>query len=519
MKSFFSPFILMSVMLIASSSCRNKNSNPALLCYVGGTMRPVMEELAKNYQDETGQAVEIDYAGSGELLIKIQQTKMGDVYVCHDPFLAAADLKSLVIDGWTLASVSPVIVVPKGNPKHITGFRDLAKPGIRLVLSHKEYSTAGHLVTRMVANTGLNNLTSNIVSRTRGGGGAANAVMLGTADAAIVWNAAAFLRKEKLDIIPIEPGCKLQRGVDAVTTATFKRIDMDYIRVTAATLTTSKQPATAKAFGEYIASDKNRSVWDAYGFSPADHTRPHPALVQNPDIRKTLLVHCAAGMRLPVSEMAKKFERLSGTNIEMSYDGSNRLLGQIELTRKGDVYIAGDTDYIETAKKKGLVETEGVLCYFVPVILTRKGNPKQISSLADLMARGIRIGQGDELSAAVGRLTMKLLDLNGINKELWKRNVVMTTPTVNELAIAIKLATVDAAVVWDAIASKYSADSEIVTLPPNKNICPAVGAAVLTLSKNKDVAQAFLNFMLSNDGKEILQKNGYTVDAQNKQKQ
>ncbi len=51
------------------TSCGNKAPSNELLCYVGGTMRPAMEEIAKKYKEKTGKEVVIDYAGSGELLI------------------------------------------------------------------------------------------------------------------------------------------------------------------------------------------------------------------------------------------------------------------------------------------------------------------------------------------------------------------------------------------------------------------------------------------------------------------
>jgi molybdate transport system substrate-binding protein len=41
-----------------------------LLCYVGGTMRPAMEEIIKAYEAKTGQKILVDYSGSGELIYK-----------------------------------------------------------------------------------------------------------------------------------------------------------------------------------------------------------------------------------------------------------------------------------------------------------------------------------------------------------------------------------------------------------------------------------------------------------------
>jgi molybdenum ABC transporter molybdate-binding protein len=209
--------------------------------------------------------------------------------------------------------------------------------------------------------------------------------------------------------------------------------------------------------------------------------------------------------------MAELFEKSGGGKVELAYDGSNRLLGQIKLTQKGDLYIAGDADYIGTAKEQGLVERDAVLCRFVPVIMVAKGNPKKIATLADMTVPGIRIGQADEKAAAIGRLIEGILKLNGVDKNLWQKNVVMRTSTVNELAMAIKLGTVDAVIVWDAVAAKYGDASEIIKIPADKNISPAVGAAVLSFSKHKTTAAAFLDFMTSDKGRSVLHDNGYSV--------
>lgn len=506
--------LTLAVLACSVAGCKSRSkseSAKALICHVGGTMRPAMEELARRYEAQAGQSIQIDYAGSGELLAKIELTGKGDLYVAHDPFPAALMKKGLGDRGWTVAALEPVIVVREGNPKDIQGFRDLAKPGVKLILSHPEYSTTGHIVARMASKTRLTEqIASNVVTRTRGGGAAANAVSIGTADAAIVWNAVAHLRRNKLDVVPIERTIRLRKDVDAVTSATFGIIEMDYVRVTIATLKSSENLQAAGAFAEFVASQENQKVWAGFGFSDVIPSRPHPALRAGPP--GVLFVHCAAGMRLPVRAMADAFEKRRGVHVQLSYDGSNRLLGQIKLTQKGDIYIAGDADYIEMAAEAGLVASSGTICYFVPVIMIHKGNPKNLRDLPDLTKPGLRIGQGDGKAAAVGRLMPRLLELNGVDRQAWSRNVVMETSTVNELGIGIKLGTLDAVVVWDAIAARYGDVAEVILLDPDRNICPAVGAAVLTTAKNPAAAQAFLEFMTSRTGREILKTNGYTVD-------
>ena len=382
---------------------------------------------------------------------------------------------------------------------------------MRVILTDRIYSSAGNIVDHITEKLGIKDqVEANVVSRTRGGGAAANAVIMGTADACVVWDAAAHLRREKLDTMPLGKEAALTEGVDSVTTATFGRIDMDYMRVTIAVLKKSKKLQAARAFGAFAASEECASIWRDFGFSEAIASRPHPAIVAM-DSGKTLFIHCAAGMRLPVEQMIETFKKQTGIKIDPNYDGSNRLLGQIRLTRKGDIYIPGDVDYIEMAEADMLVTGSKPICRFVPVIIVVKGNPKGIKKLSDLTKAGIKIGQADEKAAAVGRKTLPILKLNDVDVKAWKKNVVMTTATVNELAVAVKLKTIDAAVVWKAVAFSYSKSADIIAIPADKNLTAEVGAAVLLSSSNKEIATKFIDLMVSETGRKILTANGYTV--------
>jgi len=263
-------FTAAAVVLLLLNCAKKPKVQEPLLCYVGGTMRPAMEELKKTYEAKSGKKIEFNQGESGTLIAQIGETHKGDLYVCHDPFQAGLKNKGFEAASWVMASVRPVIVVPKGNPKKIAGLKDLGQKGMRVILTHPEYSTLGHMVPLMAKKADAwDAIKANVVSETRSGGEAANAVALGTADASLVWNAVAFLRMDKLDTVSISPDFQLQRGVDAVTTATFGALDMGNIRVSISTLSCSKQPEDAKAFAEFAASAEAQPVWEKYGFSPA----------------------------------------------------------------------------------------------------------------------------------------------------------------------------------------------------------------------------------------------------------
>lgn len=238
-----------------------------LLLYVGGTMRPVMEEIVLRYVTDTGRQIELDYAGSGELFIRMTQTQRGDLYVSHDPYAAAARKKGIADHVRTLALMEPVIVVQKGNPLEIEGLEDLVVPGVQLLLTDRMYSTTGHIVAKMYEKLGLSEALDRVVlSRTRCPCEAANSMTLETADAAIVWNAVARLRTDDLDIVPIDPSHKPQAVVDAVTSATFGTVDLSRIKVTIVSLKYSTNPEAAARFSEFAASEACFDLWKDYGF-------------------------------------------------------------------------------------------------------------------------------------------------------------------------------------------------------------------------------------------------------------
>ena len=241
-----------------------------LLVHVGGTMRPAMEEICKLYEQESGQKVEINYGDSGELMIKLEQIGKGDILVVHDPFPAAMEKKGLVDRSYTVAVVTPVIAVRKGNPKKITGIKDLAREDVKVGLTDANYSTTGHIVDVMFKKAGIAEaMAKKEIPRARGGGEMANAVKIGTIDATIVWNAVVFLRRDALDAIDIEPAFRPDPTVDAVTSATYGKLDMSSAKVVLMTLKKAGDLEGARKLAELATSERGRAIWAKQGFSPA----------------------------------------------------------------------------------------------------------------------------------------------------------------------------------------------------------------------------------------------------------
>jgi molybdate transport system substrate-binding protein len=224
-----------------------------------------------------------------------------------------------------------------------------------------------------------------------------------------------------------------------------------------------------------------------------------------------LLLYCGAGIRPPVAEIVDVFSRRHGVKIECNYAGSEVLLSTIKLSGLGDLYMPGDEYYVEQAAKEGLVAASDTVCHFVPVILVRKGNPQNITSLADLKRPGVKVGLGDPEVCAIGRLVSRIFAKNGISEEEVNRNVRYRAMTVNDLGEKIKLEVLDAVVVWDAIAALFAEDGEVVPIPQDQNIVSTVAVGVLRSSAQPELAQQFVALLTSPEGKAIFRKHHYSV--------
>lgn len=222
-------------------------------------------------------------------------------------------------------------------------------------------------------------------------------------------------------------------------------------------------------------------------------------------------LYCAAGIRGPVAELAEQFGRRHDATFECDYRGSEVLLSAIKLSRRGDIYMPGDVHYVELAEKEDLIVpgTKTTVCYFVPVIMVRKGNPKRVRTLADLTRRDVEVGLGDPQSCAIGRKSSKIFAKNGIDQR--QINVVVRTATVNELGNHIKLEALDAVIVWDAVAAFYPEQGEVVAIPPQQNVISTVAIAILRSSKHPELAEQFVKFITSEQGREVFRRHHYTI--------
>ncbi|MCP4609041.1 MAG: extracellular solute-binding protein [Planctomycetes bacterium] len=226
---------------------------------------------------------------------------------------------------------------------------------------------------------------------------------------------------------------------------------------------------------------------------------------------KELLLYCGAGIRPPADELVETFGREHGVNIALDYAGSEVLLSKIKLIQQGDLYMPGDKHYVEQAARADMILSQRSVCYWVPTILVRKGNPKNIRGLNDLLKPGMKLGLGDPYACAIGRTSKKILEKNNIEWEDIEENLAFPSLTVNELGMQIQAQSLDAVIVWDATAKYYSKHGQEIPIAIENNVISTVDIGILKFTKHQELAEKFVDFVTSEKGKAILKKHQYST--------
>lgn len=477
--------ILVSGLHFFLSESSESSGQLTVLC--GGSFIYPAEKLVEAFEDETGISVEIAFGGCEDHLPHVKARDVGDIFIAHTPFMEYTEDADACSRWVHVGYISPVLVVKKGNPLGIKKIEDLARPGLKVALSNPQYSTCGQMVKDLLEKKGIwedvEKNTGNAFFRTHAQ--VATAIDVGGRDAGMMWNGIAHIWLEKFEIVPVpyEYDQVIEVGVIGLGYSEHPELVEEFLK-----FTEKNGDAIFKEFG-YIKSASSSSGGEG----------------------KSLFLYCGAGLRPPVSEAAEMFSREHGVDVDCNYAGAGVLLNQIQLTKKGDLFMPGDVSWIDLAESDGLVVSRDNVCYHIPVILVKKGNPKGIEGIEDLVKPGIRLGLGNPEVIPVGRNTVKIFEENGIKMEEVNKNLVFSALTVNELGIQIKVGKIDAAIVWDGIAHQFADSADIVEIPGNENVVSTVAIATLTCSENKELAQEFVDFITSERGQQIFRKYHYST--------
>lgn len=232
-----------------------------------------------------------------------------------------------------------------------------------------------------------------------------------------------------------------------------------------------------------------------------------------------LLLFAGAASKPATEEVIEAFQQKTRISVEATFGGSGFVLSQMKLAQRGDLYFPGSSDFMEMAKREGLVlpESERIVVYLVPAINVQKGNPKGIRTLRDLTREGLRLAIANPEMVCVGTYAVEIIEknLSSQEKDRLRKNLVNYTESCEKTANAVALKAVDAVLGWRVF--RYWDPARIETILLKSEEIPRIGYLPIAISKftrDKVTAQRFIDFLLSAEGKAPFQKYHYLMEME-----
>ena len=236
---------LCALLLCLALGCRSQ-SQPAVAVFTAASTGDVLEEIARDFETETGVKVTVNPAASSTLAVQIEQGAGADVFASAD----MTNMDRLKADGFTsgtpqvFAHNKLEIVVAPGNPKHITSLADLARPDV-IYISAGPTVPAGKYAQQALQKAGVTATPRSLETDVKS---VVSKIELGEADAGIVYATDVKAAAGKID------GVQIPDADNVVATYPLTAVK------------DSKNASVADQFIAYVLSSAGQAKLNSFGF-------------------------------------------------------------------------------------------------------------------------------------------------------------------------------------------------------------------------------------------------------------
>jgi molybdate transport system substrate-binding protein len=230
------------------------------------------------------------------------------------------------------------------------------------------------------------------------------------------------------------------------------------------------------------------------------------ACVVGDDARTEVIVSAAASLTDVFADMAEAFERdHPAYRITLNLGGSSALREQIVQGAAVDVFASADAGNMEELVAAGIVaQPPRVFARNVLEVAVPSGNPAGVGGLADLADPSLFVGICAP-GVPCGDLARRVLAADGVDAA-----VDTLEPDVRSLVTKIAEGELDAGLVYvtDVVAES---GVEGIAIPGTADLWTDYQIASLATSPHPDGASAFVEFVLSARGRDMLLEFGFAA--------
>ncbi|GAA4916175.1 molybdate transport system substrate-binding protein [Stackebrandtia albiflava] len=217
-----------------------------------------------------------------------------------------------------------------------------------------------------------------------------------------------------------------------------------------------------------------------------------------------ITVFAAASLTEGFGELGELFEAANpGVTVEFAFAGSSTLAAQIRSGAPADVFAAASPVHLTTLVDAGLATAPAAFATNRLQIAVPPDNPAGISGLADLSDPDVVLAVCDPL-VPCGAATETVFEIAGIAPEPDTRE-----RDVKAVLTKVRLGEVDAGLVYRTDVHAAAGDVTGIEFPESAEAVNVYPIATLTDAPDPVTAAAFVDFVRSQTGRDVLAEAGF----------
>lgn len=236
------------------------------------------------------------------------------------------------------------------------------------------------------------------------------------------------------------------------------------------------------------------------------HSQPSQ---NGPTDSQELIVAAASNLTEAFAEIGPRFTRKTGLRVVFSHGATADLAKQIENGAPFDVFAAADSEHVEQLERKGLLApgTRALYARGRLVMWLPSSSNLKVERIQDITAKAFeRIAIAKPDVAPYGRATVESLRAMGIWNEIEAR--VIYAQNVSQAKQYAATGNAEVAFIPLALVKPGEGSYLEVSEDLHQPIDQALG--IIRDSPRQAAARQFVDFLLSEEGQELLTKKGYS---------
>lgn len=218
-----------------------------------------------------------------------------------------------------------------------------------------------------------------------------------------------------------------------------------------------------------------------------------------------ITVFAAASLQKAYEEISTSFQEANpGSSVTFDFQGSQDLVSNLAEGSTADVLATADTRTMDDAAGGGLVGEQWEFATNVLSIIVPEGNPAGITGFDEsLNAEGVNLVIcDDQAGVPCGTATREMEEATGVTL-----HPVSEETKVSSVQEKVESGEADAGIVYATNAASAKGTEEITI--PDHGIVNHYPIATTASASNPAGGRAFVDFVLSDKGREILAKYGF----------